>query len=92
LATVSEREAGIIGLRYELTHGKPRTLGQVGVTYGVSRERIRQIKAIAKPRQPSRCQGLRDYRARTDLPARAIRPGVSGRAADNHSCTESDVK
>jgi hypothetical protein len=91
-ATLSKREAGIIGLCYRLTDGQPRTLGQIGVNYGVSRERIRQIKAVGKLCQPSRCQGLRDYRARTDLPVRAIRPGVSGRAADNHSCTESDVK
>ena len=63
LATVSEREAGIIGLRYGLTDGQPRTLDQVGLVYGVTRERIRQIEArtMAKLRHPSRCQALRDY-------------------------------
>ena len=63
LATVSEREAGIIGLRYGLTDGQPRTLDQVGLEYGVTRERIRQIEArtMSKLRHPSRSQALRDY-------------------------------
>ena len=64
LATLSEREAGIIRLRYGLTDGQPRTLDQVGQVYGVTRERIRQIEArtMAKLRHPaSRCQSLRDY-------------------------------
>jgi RNA polymerase primary sigma factor len=63
LATVSEREAGIIGLRYGLTDGQPRTLDQIGIVYGVTRERIRQIEAgaMAKLRHPSHCQALRDY-------------------------------
>jgi RNA polymerase primary sigma factor len=63
LATLSEREAGIIGLRYGLTDGQPRTLDQVGLFYGVTRERIRQIeaKAMAKLRHPSRREALRDY-------------------------------
>jgi RNA polymerase primary sigma factor len=64
LATVSEREAGIIGLRYGLTDGQPRTLDQVGLVYGVTRERVRQIEArtMARLRHPaSRCQSLRHY-------------------------------
>jgi RNA polymerase primary sigma factor len=62
LATLSEREAGIVRLRFGL-HGQPRTLDQIGQVYGVTRERIRQIefKAMAKLRHPSRSQALRDY-------------------------------
>ena len=62
LATLSEREAGIVRLRFGLD-GQPRTLDQIGHIYGVSRERIRQIeyKAMTKLRQPSRCQALHDY-------------------------------
>jgi RNA polymerase primary sigma factor len=63
LATLSEREAGIIRLRFGLTDGQPRTLNQVGEAYGVTRERIRQIetKTMTKLRHPSRSQTLRDY-------------------------------
>ena len=63
LATLSEREASIVRLRYGLTDGQPRTLDQVGHVYGVTRERIRQIemKTMAKLRHPSRAELLRDY-------------------------------
>jgi RNA polymerase primary sigma factor len=63
LATMSEREAGIIRLRFGLTDGQPHTLDQIGAVYGVTRERIRQLeaKAMAKLRHPSRSQALRDY-------------------------------
>jgi len=62
LATLSEREAGIVRLRFGLD-GQPRTLDEVGRIYGVTRERIRQIevKTMAKLRHPSRSQALRDY-------------------------------
>ena len=62
LATLSEREAGIVRLRFGLD-GQPRTLEEIGQVYGVTRERIRQIefKAMAKLRHPSRSQALRDY-------------------------------
>jgi RNA polymerase primary sigma factor len=62
LATLSEREAGIVRLRFGLD-GQPRTLDEIGQVYGVTRERIRQIefKAMAKLRHPSRSQALRDY-------------------------------
>jgi RNA polymerase primary sigma factor len=62
LATLSEREASIIRLRFGLD-GQPRTLDEIGQVYGVTRERIRQIesKAMAKLRHPSRSQALRDY-------------------------------
>jgi RNA polymerase primary sigma factor len=63
LATLSEREAGIVRLRFGLTDGQPRTLDQIGHIYGVTRERVRQIEAktMAKLRRPSRSQVLRGY-------------------------------
>jgi RNA polymerase primary sigma factor len=63
LATLSEREASIVRLRFGLTDGQPRTLEEIGRVYGLTRERIRQIEAttMAKLRQPSRSQALRDY-------------------------------
>jgi RNA polymerase primary sigma factor len=63
LATLSDREAGIVRLRFGLTDGRQRTLDEIGQVYGVTRERIRQIesKAMSKLRHPSRCQALRDY-------------------------------
>src|ERR687893_1417331 len=63
LATLSEREAGIVRLRFGLTDGQPHTLDQVGHVYGVTRERIRQIesKTMAKLRHPSRSQALHGY-------------------------------
>ncbi len=63
LATLTEREAGIVRLRYGLTDGQPRTLEQIGQIYGVTRERVRQLESrtMAKLRHPSRCQALRDY-------------------------------
>jgi RNA polymerase primary sigma factor len=63
LDTLSEREADVIRLRYGLTDGRPRTLDQVGHVYGITRERIRQIESMtmAKLRNPSRSQVLRDY-------------------------------
>jgi RNA polymerase primary sigma factor len=63
LATLTEREAGIVRLRYGLTDGQPRTLEHISHVYGVTRERVRQIesKTMAKLRHPSRCQALRDY-------------------------------
>lgn len=63
LDTLSEREAGVVRLRFGLTDGQPRTLDEIGQVYGVTRERIRQIesKAMSKLRHPSRSQVLRDY-------------------------------
>jgi RNA polymerase primary sigma factor len=63
LQTLSEREAGVIRLRFGLTDGRPRTLDEIGLVYGVTRERIRQIEAktMSKLRHPSRSQLLRDY-------------------------------
>jgi RNA polymerase primary sigma factor len=61
--TLSEREAGVVRLRFGLTDGQPRTLDEIGQVYGVTRERIRQIesKTMSKLRHPSRSQVLRDY-------------------------------
>lgn len=63
LQTLSEREAGVVRLRFGLTDGMPRTLDEIGQVYGVTRERIRQIesKTMSKLRHPSRSQVLRDY-------------------------------
>lgn len=63
LTTLSEREAGVVRLRFGLTDGMPRTLDEIGQVYGVTRERIRQIesKTMSKLRHPSRSQVLRDY-------------------------------
>jgi RNA polymerase primary sigma factor len=63
LSTLSEREAGVVSMRFGLTDGQPKTLEQIGKVYGVTRERIRQIesKTMSKLRHPSRSQDLRDY-------------------------------
>jgi len=63
LGTLSEREAGVVSMRFGLTDGQPKTLDEIGKIYGVTRERIRQIesKAMAKLRHPSRSNILRDY-------------------------------
>ncbi len=63
LDTLSEREAGVVRMRFGLTDGQPKTLDEIGKVYGVTRERIRQIesKTMSKLRHPSRSQVLRDY-------------------------------
>ena len=63
LDTLSEREAGVVQMRFGLTDGQPKTLDEIGKVYGVTRERIRQIesKTMSKLRHPSRSQVLRDY-------------------------------
>ncbi|MCV7708441.1 RNA polymerase sigma factor, partial [Micrococcus luteus] len=62
LDTLSEREAGVVAMRFGLTDGQPKTLDEIGKVYGVTRERIRQIesKTMSKLRHPSRSQVLRD--------------------------------
>jgi RNA polymerase primary sigma factor len=75
LDTLSEREAGVVSMRFGLTDGQPKTLDEIGKVYGVTRERIRQIesKAMSKLRHPSRSNSLRDY---LDLPGlRPLAPG-----------------
>ena len=63
LDTLSEREAGVVSMRFGLTDGQPKTLDEIGKVYGVTRERIRQTesKTMSKLRHPSRSQVLRDY-------------------------------
>jgi RNA polymerase primary sigma factor len=63
LGTLSDREAGVVSLRFGLTDGQPKTLEEIGKVYGVTRERIRQIesKTMSKLRHPSRSNLLRDY-------------------------------
>jgi RNA polymerase primary sigma factor len=63
LDTLSEREAGVVSMRFGLADGQPKTLDEIGKVYGVTRERIRQIesKTMLKLRHPSRSQVLRDY-------------------------------
>jgi len=63
LDTLSERERGVVRMRFGLTDGQPKTLDEIGQVYGVTRERIRQIesKTMSKLRHPSRSQVLRDY-------------------------------
>jgi RNA polymerase primary sigma factor len=63
LGTLSEREAGVVSLRFGLADGQPKTFDEIGMLYGVSRERIRQIesKAMYRLRHPSRSKLLRDF-------------------------------
>jgi RNA polymerase primary sigma factor len=71
LDTLSEREAGVISMRFGLSDGQPKTLDEIGKVYGVTRERIRQIEkhTMDKLRLPSRSQVLRDYLDNPGLPA-----------------------
>jgi RNA polymerase primary sigma factor len=63
LHTLTDREKRVVELRYGLMDGHPRTLEEVGRSFGVTRERIRQIEAktMSKLRHPARSQKLRDY-------------------------------
>jgi RNA polymerase primary sigma factor len=63
LGTLSEREAGVVSMRFGLADGRPKTLDEIGKVYGVTRERIRQIesKTMSKLRHTSRSDVLRDY-------------------------------
>lgn len=63
LKTLTPRESKVLSLRFGLEDGHPRTLEEVGLQFGVTRERIRQIeaKALRKLRHPSRSKKLRDF-------------------------------
>ncbi|MBI5358904.1 RNA polymerase sigma factor RpoD [Candidatus Amesbacteria bacterium] len=63
LASLSDREAKVLKMRFGLMNEKPMTLEEVGREFAVTRERIRQIeaKALRKLRHPSRRKKLQDY-------------------------------
>jgi RNA polymerase primary sigma factor len=63
LDTLDDRERRVIQMRFGLLGREPATLQEVGQTFGVSRERVRQIetKTICKLRHPSRAESLRGY-------------------------------
>ncbi len=63
LETLTEREQKVLRLRFGLDDGEAKTLEEVGKTFNVTRERIRQIeaKALRKLRHPSRSRKLKDY-------------------------------
>ncbi len=63
LDTLTEREAGVIAMRFGIDDGEEKTLDAIGKVYGVTRERIRQIesKTMKLLREPERSQSLRDY-------------------------------
>ena len=63
LASLTDREAKVLRLRFGLEDGRPRTLEEVGKEFDVTRERIRQIeaKALRKLRHPSRSKKLKDF-------------------------------
>jgi RNA polymerase primary sigma factor len=94
LDTLSEREAGVVSLRFGLTDGQPKTLDEIGKVYGVTRERIRQIesKTMLKLRHPSRSQVLRDYLDLLPQPAHGHRircRWCSGRPLSRPGCSSS---
>jgi RNA polymerase nonessential primary-like sigma factor len=63
LNTLDEREQDVIKLRYGLDDGMPRTLDQIGRSFGLSRERVRQIEreVMSKLREGDRAARLREY-------------------------------
>ena len=63
LAVLSDREREVLEMRFGLLDGKDHTLEEVGQSFNVTRERIRQneAKALRKLRHPTRSRFLRDY-------------------------------
>ncbi len=62
MGSLDDREREIIRLRFGLDRGEPRTLEEVGVRFGLTRERIRQIeaRAMSKLRHPTAGQDMRE--------------------------------
>lgn len=63
LSTLSPRDAGLIKLRWGLEDGEPKTLDEIGLTYGVTRARVRQLidAAIRKLQDPTLLEALRPF-------------------------------
>jgi RNA polymerase primary sigma factor len=63
LALLDQREREIINLYFGIGHDTPHTLGDIGLRYSLTRERIRQIKenALKKLKRPSINRGLREF-------------------------------
>ena len=63
LHTLDDRERAVVRMRYGLDDGRPRTLDEIGRTFGISRERVRQIErdSMAKLRSGDRSEVLRAY-------------------------------
>ena len=63
LGTLTPREKNVLRLRFGLEDGRARTLEEVGKSFNVTRERIRQIeeKALRKLRHPARSKKLKDF-------------------------------
>ncbi|MCK4809351.1 MAG: RNA polymerase sigma factor RpoD [Candidatus Omnitrophica bacterium] len=63
MESLTDREKKILGLRFGLEDGTPKTLEEVGNIFKVTRERIRQIeaKALKKLRHPSRSRRLQTF-------------------------------
>ena len=63
LSTIKDREARILRFYYGLDNTEPMTLEQIGEIFGVTRERVRQIKekAIKQLRQTNRNKALETF-------------------------------
>ena len=101
LDTLSEREAGVVSMRFGLTDGQPKTLDEIGKVYGVTRERIRQIesKTMSQAAPPVALAGpARLPRLSAPAPDKLIRcrSGVSsasiGRHATAHNALSPDIR
>jgi RNA polymerase primary sigma factor len=63
LATLTKREAEVLKLYFGIHREQPLTLEEIGERFGLTRERVRQIKekAIRRLRHTSRSRPLREY-------------------------------
>ncbi|MFC7847111.1 sigma-70 family RNA polymerase sigma factor [Arthrobacter sp. NPDC057388] len=85
LDTFTEREAGVIAMRFGLTDGEHKTLDEIGKVYGVTRERIRQIekKTMDLLKDPAVSAPLREFHFDSDTPVPAARQAVSSDPASS---------